>query len=117
MTSTCALEDLGAAMRVHFSTDDFPPHHREQFWLDFLAKHVVHVTPGDRADPATFRAQLDAQVAGRFTLFDFRTSHRNSERTATDVSKDNGFFHLRRVTGEQIYSAAPTRLGRKGNVR
>jgi hypothetical protein len=38
-------------MRIHFSTDDLPPRDREQFWLDFVAKHVVHVTPGDRADP------------------------------------------------------------------
>jgi AraC-like DNA-binding protein len=97
-------------MRVHFSTDDLPPRDREQFWLDFVSKHVISVTPGDRPDPATFRAQLDAQVAGRFTWFDFRTTHRIDGRTAADVSRDNSDrFNLRRVSREQIYSAAPTR--------
>jgi AraC-like DNA-binding protein len=96
-------------MRIHFSTDDLQPRDREQFWLDFVSKHVISVTPGDRPNPATFRARLDAQVAGRFKWFDFRTSHRIDGRTAADVSRDNfNNFNLRRVSREQIYSAAPT---------
>ena len=44
----------GAAMRLHFSTDDLPPRDREPFWHDFLAKHVLKVTPTDRSDPRHF---------------------------------------------------------------
>jgi len=94
-------------MRVHFSTDDLPPRDREEFWLDFVSKHVISVTPGDRADPATFQAQLGAQTVGRFKMFDFRTSHRINGRTAADVSRDNlDKFNLRRVSREQIYSVS-----------
>jgi hypothetical protein len=28
-----ASKELGAAMQVHFSTDDLPPAKREEFWL------------------------------------------------------------------------------------
>src|SRR5215469_1589721 len=80
---------MGAAMRVHFSTDDLPPRAREEFWLDFVSKHVISVTPGERPDPATFRAHLDAVTAGRFTMFDLHTSHRINGRTGADVSRDN----------------------------
>jgi AraC-like DNA-binding protein len=97
-------------MRVHFSTDDLPPGEREEFWLDFVSKHVISVTPGDRPDPDTFRARLDAQVAGRFTLYDLRTSHRINGRTAADVSRDSlDKINLRRVSREQIYSVSMTR--------
>jgi AraC-like DNA-binding protein len=97
-------------MRVHFSTDDLPPRDREQFWLDFVAKQWMKVTPRDRPDPATFRGQLDAHVAGRFTVYDFQTSHRSGGRTAADVRRDNSDrFHLRRVPRESIYIPAPAR--------
>ena len=94
-------------MRVYFSTDHVPPRDREPFWLDVVAKHVMKMTLVDRPDPATFRAQLDVRVAGRFTLFDYQTSHRIGKRTAADVSRgDAGKFQLRRVAGQQIYTAA-----------
>jgi len=104
-------------MRIHFSTDNLQPRDREQFWLDFVSKYVISVTPGDRPNPVTFRARLDAQVAGRFKWFDFRTSHRIDGRTAADVSRDNfNSFNLRRVSREQIYRAAPTH-GRTEEIR
>jgi AraC-like DNA-binding protein len=96
-------------MRVHFSTDDVPPRDREQFWIDFLAKQVLRFTPGDRPDPETLRGQLDAQVAGRFTLYEWQTSHRIGRRTPAVVSLEtSGRFHLRRVPREQIYIGGPT---------
>src|SRR5215472_12777709 len=99
-------------MRVHFSTDDLPPRDREPCWLDFYAEHVVHMTPRDRPNPGTFRAELDGQVIGRFTCFDFHTSHELTGRTAADVSRDDfGAFVLRRVSREQIYSMSPVRAG------
>lgn len=56
-------------------------------------------------------------MAGRFKWFDFRTSHRIDGRTAADVSRDNfNNFNLRRVSREQIYSAAPTH-GRTEEIR
>jgi AraC-like DNA-binding protein len=97
-------------MWVYFSTDHVPPRDREPFWLGVVAKHVMKMTLVDRPDPATFRAQLDVRVAGRFTLFDYQTSHRIGKRTAADVSRDDsGKFQLRRVAGQQIYTAAATR--------
>jgi hypothetical protein len=97
-------------MHVHVSTDDVPPCNREQFWLDFLAKQVLRFTPGDRPDPETLRGQIDAHVTGRFTLYEWQTSHRIGRRTPAVVSRENsGKFHLRRVPHEQIYTAAPTR--------
>jgi AraC-like DNA-binding protein len=104
-------------MRVRFSTDDVPPPAREEFWLDFVSKHVISVTPGERPDPATFRASLEAQTAGRFTLFDLRTSHRINGRTAADVSRDSlDKFNLRRVSREQVYRVSP-RPGRTEEIR
>ena len=96
-------------MRVHFSTDDVPQRDREQFWRDFVAKQFMRVTPGDRPDPATFRVQLDAQVAGRFTLYEYHASHRVGSRTAADARKDGSDrFQLRRVPRGETYTAAPT---------
>ena len=104
-------------MRVRFSTDDVRPRDREEFWLDFVSKHVISVTPGERPDPATIRASLEAQTAGRFTLFDLRTSHRINGRTAADVSRDNlDKFNLRRVSREQVYRVSP-RPGRTEEIR
>jgi AraC-like DNA-binding protein len=95
-------------MRVHFSTDDVPPREREQFWLDVFAKQVMRVTPSDRSDLATFRAQLEAQIVGRFSLLDFQTTHRTGGRTTVDAHRDNSDrFQLRRVRREQIYTTGP----------
>ena len=97
-------------MRVHFSTDDVPPRDRETFWLDFVAEHVKSLSFNDRPDPATFRARLDALVAGRFTLYDFQSSHRMGGRTAADVRRDNSDnFSLHRVLGEEVYTATTRR--------
>ena len=104
-------------MRVHFSTDGLPQNDREQSWLDFVAEHVKSLSFNDRPDPATFRAQLDAQAAGRFTLYDFRSSHRIGGRTAADVRRDNSDnFSLHRVLGEEVY-AATGRRARPEEVR
>jgi AraC-like DNA-binding protein len=104
-------------MRVHFSTDDLQPRDREEFWLEFVSKHVLSVTPGERSDPATFRAQLSALTAGRFTMFDLQTSHRINGRTPADVSRDHlDKFNLRRVSTEQIYRVSPA-PGRTEEIR
>jgi AraC-like DNA-binding protein len=98
-------------MRVHFSTDDLPSSDREQFWLDFVAEQLLNMTPGDRPDRATYRGRLDAHIAGRFTLYEFQTSHRSGGRTAADVSKDNSerFFRLRRVHFDESYTVGLSR--------
>jgi AraC-like DNA-binding protein len=97
-------------MRAHFSADHLPPRDREQFWQDVVAKQVMKVTPGDRLDLANFRAELNVQAVGRFTLYDFETSHLFGGRTAADVSRDNSDrFCLLRIYRERIYTAAPTR--------
>jgi hypothetical protein len=98
-------------MRVHFSTDDVPPRDREQFWLDFVAKHVMTMTPSERSDdPAAFWAELDVQAVERFALYHYQSSYRSGGRTAADVRRDNSYeFNLRRVPRENIYIAAPTR--------
>src|SRR5215470_2660368 len=97
-------------MRVHFSTDDVPPRDREQYWLDVVARQYMRVTPGDRPDPAIFRVQLDAEVTGRFTLYDFRTSHQSGGRTPADIARDNSQrFHLERAPSSRIY--IPTTRG------
>jgi AraC-like DNA-binding protein len=96
-------------MRVHFSTDDVSPRDREEFFVELVAKHVMNVTPGDRPDPATYRAQFEAHVAGRFTLFGYRTPHATGFRTATDIRKDRvDTFQLRRLPAEYIYHCNPT---------
>jgi hypothetical protein len=97
-------------MRIHFSTDDLPPRDREPFWRDVVAKHFMRVTPTDRTDPATLRVRLDAQIAGRFTLYDFQTSLRSGERTVADVARDKpGRFNLRRVRHKDIFVLTPKR--------
>jgi AraC-like DNA-binding protein len=97
-------------MQVHFSTDDVPPRDREQFWVDVFAKHVLKITLGDRPDPATFRTRFDAHVAGRFTVFEYQTSHRIGRRTPADVSRDNsGRFQLVRVPCGEMSTAFPSR--------
>ena len=63
-------------MRVHFSTDDLPPRDREEFFVELVAKYVMNMTSGDRPDPADYRAQFDACVAERFTLFEYHTPTR-----------------------------------------
>jgi len=104
-------------MRVHFSTDDLAPRAREQSWLDFVAEHVKSLSFNDRPDPATFRGRLDALVAGRFTLYDFRSSHRIGGRSAADVRRDNSDnFSLHRVLGEEVYTAT-TRRSRPEELR
>ena len=96
-------------MQVHFSTDDLPPRERAQFWLDFVAKHVMKVTPLARPDPGTVWGRLDAHVVKRFKLFDYADSDRTGARTVADVRKDDSErFHLHWVAREQIYTTAVT---------
>jgi AraC-like DNA-binding protein len=96
-------------MRVHFSTDDLPPRERGPFWLDFVAKHVMKVTPLARLDPATVWGRLDAHIVERFKLFNYEDSGRTGARTVADVRRDNAErFHLHWVAREQIYTTAVT---------
>jgi AraC-like DNA-binding protein len=97
-------------MPVHFSTDDLPPRDREQYWLDVFATQVMRVTPGDRLDLTTFRAEVDIHAVARFTLYDFETSHASGRRTAADLSRDNSDrFCLMQSYRARLYTAAPTR--------
>jgi AraC-like DNA-binding protein len=94
-------------MQVHFSTDDLPPRDREQYWLDVIAKQVVKLTFNDRPDPTTFRGQVDTHPAGRFTLYEFQTTHRAEYGQVRTHTSDR--FALCRVLSEEVYVAAPTR--------
>jgi len=96
-------------MRVHFSTDDLPPRDREEFFVDLVAKHVMNVTPGDRPDPAAYRAQFDAFVAGRFSLFGYQTPHQIGLRTVANIGSDRAdTFQFRRVPHEYLIHCNPT---------
>jgi AraC-like DNA-binding protein len=94
-------------MRVHFSTDDLPPRDREQYWLDVITKEVVKLTFNDQPDPTTFRGQVDTHSAGRFTLYEFQTSHRAEYGQVRTHTSDR--YALCRVLSEEVYVAAPTR--------
>jgi hypothetical protein len=96
-------------MRVHFSTDDVSPRDREGFFIDLVTKYVMKVTPGDRPDPATYRAEFDAHAAGGFTLFGYQTPHLIGLRTAADVGRDKAdTFQFRRVPHEYLVHCNPT---------
>jgi len=75
-------------MRFHFSTDDLSPDDREPPWREVWSKLVFAVTHNDRPDPSTFRAQIDATVAGRFAVLDVGTGHRTARRTELEVARD-----------------------------
>jgi AraC-like DNA-binding protein len=97
-------------MRVHFSTDDVPPRDREEFFVDLVAKYVMNMTACDRPDPTGYRAQFDAYVAGRFTLFGYHTPYRTGLRSAADISRDRAdTFRLQRLPGECISRSTTTR--------
>jgi AraC-like DNA-binding protein len=99
----------GAAMRVHFSTDDLPPRDRGS-WFEYIAEHGMKVTPAVRPDPVTFRAQLDTVIAGRFKLFDFKSSDSAGGRTPADVHRDRrAAYHLRRSHHGKVVRVSPTR--------
>src|SRR5215467_4506665 len=90
-----------AAMRVHFSTDDVPPRDREPFWLDVIAKEVAKLSFNDRPDPTTFRGRVDVHTAGRFTLYEFQTTHRAEAGQVRRHTSDK--FALCRVLSEEVY--------------
>jgi AraC-like DNA-binding protein len=75
-------------MRFHYSTDDLLPDDREPYWREVWSKLVFTVTHDDRPDPSTFRAQIDATVAGRFAVLDVDTGHRTALRTERAVAQD-----------------------------
>ncbi len=75
-------------MRFHYSTDDLSPDDREPSWSEVWSKLVFAVTHDDRPDPSTFRAQIDATVAGRFAVLDVDTGHRTARRTNLEVARD-----------------------------
>ena len=96
-------------MRVHFSTDDLPPRDREEFFVELVAKYVMNMTSGDRPDPAGYRAQFDACVAERFTLFEYHTPYQTGRRTAADISRGRGdTFRLQRLPSECISRSTTT---------
>src|SRR5271165_387983 len=109
-------------MRIRFSTDDVPPHERLTFWRslwrEVVARQVCTYTLPDDPNPATFRAQVDAQVAGPFTLADVQTTaDRRVLRTPADVSKDTVLrYSLVRVPATVDYSFALTHA-RDAHVR
>jgi AraC-like DNA-binding protein len=75
-------------MRFHYSTDDLPVDDREPYWREVWSKLVFTVTHDDRPDPGTFRAQVDATIAGRFAVLDVHTGHRTSRRTEREIAQD-----------------------------
>jgi AraC-like DNA-binding protein len=90
-------------MRVHFSTDDLPPDDREEFFVDLIAKYVMHMTACDRADATDYQAEFDACLAGRFTLFAYHTPYRTGLRSAADISRDRAeTFRLQRLPRDCI---------------
>jgi hypothetical protein len=96
-------------MRVHFSTDDLPPRDREEFFVELVAKYVMNVTSSDRPDPAGYRAQFDAHIAGRFTLFGYQTPYKTGRRTAADIGRGRGdTFRLQRLPRECISRSTTT---------
>src|SRR5262245_27859826 len=97
-------------MRVHFSTDDLPPRDREEFFVDLVAKYVMSMIACDSTDPTGYRAQFDAYVAGRFTLFGYETPYRTGLRTAANISRDRtDSFRLQRLPRECISLSTTTR--------
>jgi AraC-like DNA-binding protein len=94
-------------MRVHFSTDDLPPRDREEFFVDLVARYVMNMTACDRADSTGYRAQFDAYIAGRFTLFGY--PYRTGLRKAPNISRDRAeTFRLQRLPRECISSFSTT---------
>lgn len=75
-------------MRFHFSTDDLPPDDREPSWREVWSKLVFAVTHEDRPEPDTFRAKIDATIAGRFAVLDVDTRHSTARRTRLEVARD-----------------------------
>jgi AraC-like DNA-binding protein len=76
-------------MRFHYSTNDLPTGDREPSWSEVWSKLVFSVIHDDRPDPRTFHAQVDAMVAGRFTVLDVATGHRTARRTEREIARDN----------------------------
>jgi AraC-like DNA-binding protein len=76
-------------VRFHYSTDDLPTGEREPYWREVWSKLVFSVIHDDRPDPGTFHAQIDALIAGRFTVLDVDTGHRTSRRTGREIARDN----------------------------
>jgi hypothetical protein len=93
-------------MQFHFSTDDLQPRDREQYWLDVIAEQVVKLSFNDRPDPTTFRGQVDLHTAGRFTLYEFQTTHQAEAGQVRRHTSD--MFALCRVLREEIYVAKTT---------
>jgi len=93
-------------MRVHFLTDDVPLRDREQFWYDVVANQVVKLSFNDRPDPTTFRGQVDTHTAGRFTLYEFQTTHRAEAGQVRRHTSDK--FALCQVLREEVYVTVPT---------
>jgi AraC-like DNA-binding protein len=80
-------------MRVRFSTDDVPTRDRQAYWRmlwrEVMGERVCTHTLVDVPDPDTFRAQIDAHVAGAFTLAEVQsTADRHLQRTRSDVARD-----------------------------
>ena len=75
-------------MRFHYATDDLSPDEREPYWREVWSRLVFAVIHDDRPDPSTFRAEVDAMIAGRFAVLDVDTGHRTSRRTEREVAWD-----------------------------
>jgi AraC-like DNA-binding protein len=75
-------------MQFHYSTDDLAPNDRVPSWREVWSKLVFAVTHDDRPDPSTFRARIDATVAGRFAIVDVDTGHCTARRTNQEVARD-----------------------------
>lgn len=74
-------------MRLQLCTDGLPERDRFPYWHEAVCQPMFHVTLARLADAAGFRAKLDIQIAGRFTLTDLETSHGSIEKTAGDIAR------------------------------
>jgi AraC-like DNA-binding protein len=108
VNSACVHPQSGGSIAGHFSTDDLPPRDREEFFVECVAKYVMNMTC-DRPDSAGYRAQFDARIAGRFTLFEYQTRYRTGLRKAADIGRVRGdTFRVQRLPGECISRSTTT---------
>lgn len=70
---------------------------------------MFSLTPADAPDPASFRARIQAETLGPFTLTDVQTPYRRLLRTRADVARDTARrFGLVRVPTATEHNARPT---------
>lgn len=75
-------------MRMALDTDQLPERDRIPFWHDTICREIFHVTPAEPIDDR-FRAKLDIQTVGRFTMVELQSSHGSIEKSASNLSRSS----------------------------